>query len=72
MRAAVIEAPYKLVVKEVERPVCGDDEILVKIHRAAICNTSDWEVYIGSSSIIDYVGGYPHSSWVRKIGSHWN
>ena len=60
MRAAVIEKPYKLVVKEVERPVCGEDEILVKIHRAAICNTSDWEVYIGSSSIIDYVGGYPH------------
>ena len=60
MRAAVIEEPYRLVVKEVEEPTCGGDEILVKIHRAAICNTSDWEVYIGSSSIIDYVGGYPH------------
>ena len=60
MRAAVIEKPYRLVVKDVQEPTCGDNEILVKIHRAAICNTSDWEVYIGSSSIIDYVGGYPH------------
>jgi L-iditol 2-dehydrogenase len=60
MRAAVIEAPYELVVRDVEIPACGNDEILVKIHRAAICNLSDWEVYIGSPSIIDYVGGYPH------------
>ncbi len=60
MRAAVIEKPYTLVVKEVEKPTCGDDEILFKIHRAAICNMSDWEVYAGTSSIIDYIGGYPH------------
>jgi len=60
MRAAVIEEPYKLVVKEVERPTCGDDEILIRVHRAAVCNMSDWEVYTGTSSIIDYIGGYPH------------
>jgi len=60
VRAAVIEEPYRLVVKEVERPVCGDDEILIKVHRAVICNLSDWEVYAGTSSIIDYIGGYPH------------
>ena len=60
MRAAVIEEPYRLVVKEVKKPVCGDDEILIKVHRAVICNLSDWEVYAGTSSIIDYIGGYPH------------
>jgi threonine dehydrogenase-like Zn-dependent dehydrogenase len=60
MRAAVIEKPHTLVVKDVEMPVCGDGEILVKLHRAAICNESDWEVYAGTSSIIDYIGGYPH------------
>ena len=60
MRAAVIEKPYTLNVKEVEKPTCGDDEILIKVHRAAICNLSDWEVYAGTSSIIDYIGGYPH------------
>jgi threonine dehydrogenase-like Zn-dependent dehydrogenase len=60
MRAAVIEEPHKLVIKEVERPVCEDDEILIKVHRAVICNLSDWEVYAGTSSIIDYIGGYPH------------
>jgi len=60
MRAAVIEKPYTLVVKEVEKPTCGDDEILIKVHRAAVCNLSDWEVYTGTSSIIEYIGGYPH------------
>jgi L-iditol 2-dehydrogenase len=60
MRAAVIEEPYKLVIKEVEQPICGDDEMLIKVHRAVICNLSDWEVYAGTSSIIDYIGGYPH------------
>lgn len=60
MRAAVIEAPYELVVKEVAPPACGEDEILIRVHRAAICNQSDWEVYAGTSSIIEYIGGYPH------------
>jgi threonine dehydrogenase-like Zn-dependent dehydrogenase len=60
MRAAVIEKPYTLVVKEVPKPTCGDDQLLIKVHRAAICNMSDWEVYAGTSPIIDYLGGYPH------------
>jgi 2-desacetyl-2-hydroxyethyl bacteriochlorophyllide A dehydrogenase len=60
MRAAVIEKPHTLVVKDVPVPQCGEDELLVKLHRAAICNESDWEVYAGTSSIIDYIGGYPH------------
>jgi L-iditol 2-dehydrogenase len=60
MRAAVIEKPFHLVVKEVEKPTCGEDEILIKVHRAAICNESDWDVYAGTSSIIEYLGGYPH------------
>lgn len=60
MRAALIEEPYRLVVKEVAPPNCGESEVLIKVHRAAICSQSDWEVYAGTSSIIDYIGGYPH------------
>lgn len=60
MRAAVIEKPLQLVVKDVPMPVFGDDQVLIKVHRAAICNMSDWEVYAGTSMIIDYLGGYPH------------
>jgi len=60
MRAAVIEKPFQVVVKDVPRPVCGDDQVMIKVHRAAICNMSDWEIYAGTSVIIDYLGGYPH------------
>jgi L-iditol 2-dehydrogenase len=76
MRAAVIEKPGTLVIKDVEKPTCGDDEILIKVHRAAICNLSDWEVYTGTSAIIDYIGGYPHilgheqSGEVVEVGRH--
>ncbi len=60
MRAAIIEKPYTLTVRDVPVPSCGEDEILIRIHRASICNQSDWEVYAGTSAILDYIGGYPH------------
>lgn len=60
MRAAVIEKPFQIAVKDVPKPVCGPDQVLIKVHRAAICNMSDWEIYAGTSVIIDYLGGYPH------------
>jgi 2-desacetyl-2-hydroxyethyl bacteriochlorophyllide A dehydrogenase len=60
MRAAVIEKPFQVVVKDVPMPVCGDDQVLIKVRKAAICNNSDWEVYAGTSPVIDYMGGYPH------------
>lgn len=60
MRAAVVERPRRLVVKEVEAPSCGDQQILVKVSKASICNTSDWEAYVGSPFMVSYVGGYPH------------
>lgn len=60
MRAAMIEKPFQLAVREVPMPVCGDDQVLIKVRKAAICNNSDWEVYAGTSPVIDYMGGYPH------------
>jgi D-arabinose 1-dehydrogenase-like Zn-dependent alcohol dehydrogenase len=34
MRAAVVVEPKKLVVNEVSKPVCGDNDIVLKIHKA--------------------------------------
>jgi len=39
MKAAVLESPRRLVVKDVPEPVCGDNDVLLKIHRASICAT---------------------------------
>lgn len=39
MRAVVLEGPNQFVTKEVETPVINDNEILLKMVRAAICGT---------------------------------
>lgn len=39
MKAVVLEKPGELVMKDRERPVCGDDEILIRIKACNICKT---------------------------------
>ena len=39
MKAAVLERPGELVIKDREMAVCGDDEILVKVKACNICKT---------------------------------
>jgi len=46
MRAAVLEEPKRLVVKDVGRPICGENDLLLKMHRASIC-ASDLMYYEG-------------------------
>jgi|GEM_PF-2308348 len=59
MKAAVLEGLKKLVVKEVEEPRCENDQVKIKVHKAAICNFSDLEVYEGTSPVMEALG-YPH------------
>ncbi len=50
MKAVVFEkygTPDVLRVKEIERPVPKDDEVLVKVHAASI-NSWDWELLRGT------------------------
>ena len=39
MKMAVSEEPKRLMVKDVSKPVCGENDLLLKIHRASICAT---------------------------------
>ena len=48
MKAAVIERPGRLVIKDVPRPVCGDNEIVIKVRSASICNSTDHHIYEGA------------------------
>ncbi len=44
MKAAVLEGIGKIVVKEVERPICPEDSILIKVGACAICG-SDLRIF---------------------------
>ncbi len=66
MKAAIIKSPFNLVVEEVPKPVCGDDQILLKVTRACFCKETDWQIYTHTSPFHNerdecWFPGYPHS-----------
>jgi len=48
MKAAVVERPGVLIVKDVPEPQAGDNEILVKVRTASICNATDNDILRGT------------------------
>ena len=47
MKAVVIERPHEVAYREVDEPVCGPDDVLVRSHKAGVCRT-DLEVLDGA------------------------
>lgn len=47
MKAAVVERPGVLVVKEVDTPEISGDEVLLKVQAASICNATDNHILHG-------------------------
>jgi L-iditol 2-dehydrogenase len=39
MRAVVLEKPGELIMKDLDSPVCGDDEVLIRVKACNICRT---------------------------------
>jgi len=48
MKAAVVERPGILVVKDVPEPEVGENDILVKVRTASICNATDNHIVDGT------------------------
>jgi threonine dehydrogenase-like Zn-dependent dehydrogenase len=48
MKAAVIERPGRLVIKDIPRPICSDNDIVIKVRSASICNSTDHHIYEGT------------------------
>ncbi|MDD5621867.1 MAG: zinc-dependent alcohol dehydrogenase family protein [Actinomycetota bacterium] len=53
MKAAVIEKPGKISIKEIPYPKPGSDEVVIQVKNCGICGT-DFHIYNG-----DYLGSYP-------------
>ena len=48
MRAAVVERPGLLVLKDVPMPKVGENDILVRVRSASICNATDNHILFGT------------------------
>lgn len=48
MKAAIVERPGMLVIKDVPEPEVGEDDILVKVRTASICNATDNDIFWGT------------------------
>lgn len=71
MKAAVLEALNKMVVKEVQTPQADDNSVLVKVKACAVCG-SDIRIYHHGNSRVNppQVIGHEMSGEVVEVGRH--
>lgn len=68
MKAAVLEAVKKIVVKDIPVPKLGDNEVLIKVSVCGICGT-DLKLYNGKySAKIPVVLGHEYSGEIVEAG----
>jgi L-iditol 2-dehydrogenase len=73
VKAVVIDRPHDVAYRDVEPPVCGADDVLVRSHKAGICRT-DLEVLDGALDLrwVRYpcIPGHEWSGSVSAVGEH--
>lgn len=70
MRQAVMTAPGEITFREIEKPIPGADQVLVRIHRIGVCG-SDIHVFHGQHPYTAYpiVQGHEVSGIVAEVGN---
>ncbi len=73
MRALVFEGPGKLAYRDVPVPRCGPDEVLFKVLKASICNSSDYHIYEGTTDwkparTVPHVFGHEQCGRIVEVG----
>jgi threonine dehydrogenase-like Zn-dependent dehydrogenase len=71
MRAAVLEKPGKIEVKQVPVPEVGDNEVLIKVKLCGICGT-DLKIYSGeyAKEYLPFIPGHEFWGIVYKLGKN--
>jgi len=67
MKAAIFAGKEKFEVREVDKPRCGEGEVLVRVHACAICG-SDLRIFHGTKSIDVPITGHEISGTVEEVG----
>ena len=69
MKAAVLEALDKIVVREIPTPRCGEGEVLVRVKACAVCG-SDIRIFHSGNSRVDFPQtlGHEISGEVAAVG----
>jgi len=69
MKAAVVEKPGVLTIKQVPVPEFNDDEVLIKVKYTGICGT-DWSIFTGkySADKLPLIPGHEFSGTVAQVG----
>jgi len=71
MKAQVVEAPYKMVYKDIPIPQIAADEVLIKVKYCGICG-SDWSIFTGkfASERLPFIAGHEFWGTVEEIGAN--
>ncbi|HBU11647.1 MAG TPA: alcohol dehydrogenase [Clostridiales bacterium] len=71
MRAQVVEAPNKMVLKQLPVPEIGDDDVLIKVKYCGICG-SDWSIYSGkyAQEKLPLITGHEFYGTVEQVGKN--
>jgi threonine dehydrogenase-like Zn-dependent dehydrogenase len=69
MKAAVVEKPGVLAIKQVPVPQIAEDEVLIKVKYTGICGT-DWSIFTGkySADKLPLIPGHEFSGTVAQVG----
>lgn len=68
MRAAIVEEPNKVRIREVERPKIDDYEVLLRMKACAICNGTDLKIIGGHLGTYPAILGHEGLGEVIEIG----
>ena len=68
MQAAVLVKPNTIEVKDIDKPHCSVDEVLVKVAFCGICGSDVPRVFEGTSRMYPNVLGHEFSGTIEQVG----
>lgn len=73
MQAAVLTGPGTLVMRELEKPSCGETDILIKVKACGICGSDVRNYHAGlRGNVEEQIMGHEIAGIVEEVGRAWS